>query len=308
MAPDELPSGTVTLLFTDIEGSTRLLKQLRDGYGEVLDEHRRLLRAAFEAHGGREIDTQGDAFFVAFARAQGCRRRRDRRPDARWPATRGPTGAQVRVRMGIHTGEPLRRQGGLPRPRAAPRARGSARPATAARSCSSNATRELIEDDLLDGDRAARPRRAAASRTSTAPERIAQVVYPGMPASFPPLKTVEAARGRAVRGPRGRTGGRGRRALRLGATAPAAGAGDRRGGRGGRRRRDRGDRARRRRRHGEARRPTRSGILSADGRTLVASVPVGTSPSGVAVGEGSIWVDERRRADGLAHRPREPSR
>ena len=72
MAPDELPSGTVTLLFTDIEGSTRLVKQLRDGYGEVLADHRRLLRAAFHAHGGHEIDTQGDAFFVAFSRAKGA--------------------------------------------------------------------------------------------------------------------------------------------------------------------------------------------------------------------------------------------
>src|SRR4051812_15307207 len=72
MTQDELPSGTVTLLFTDIEGSTRLVKQLRDGYGEVLADHRRLLRAAFDAHGGREIDTQGDAFFVAFPRAKGA--------------------------------------------------------------------------------------------------------------------------------------------------------------------------------------------------------------------------------------------
>src|SRR3954447_4210092 len=69
-APPELPSGTVTLLFTDIEGSTRLLKQLRDSYGAVLADHRRILRAAFDAHGGREIDTQGDAFFIAFPRAK----------------------------------------------------------------------------------------------------------------------------------------------------------------------------------------------------------------------------------------------
>jgi class 3 adenylate cyclase len=66
----DLPSGAVTFLFTDIEGSTRLLKQLREGYPEVLAEHQRLLRAAVAAHGGREIDTQGDSFFVAFGSAR----------------------------------------------------------------------------------------------------------------------------------------------------------------------------------------------------------------------------------------------
>src|SRR5437879_7033794 len=65
----ELPTGTVTLLFTDIEGATRLLQQLGDRYAEVLEAHRRLLRTAFEQHGGREVDAQGDAFFVAFGRA-----------------------------------------------------------------------------------------------------------------------------------------------------------------------------------------------------------------------------------------------
>jgi class 3 adenylate cyclase len=65
----ELPSGTVAFLFTDVENSTRLLKRLRGRYGEVLAEHRRILRAAFEEHGGQEIDTQGDSFFVAFRKA-----------------------------------------------------------------------------------------------------------------------------------------------------------------------------------------------------------------------------------------------
>src|SRR2546423_12326755 len=71
MSPlDELPVGTVTFLFTDIEGSTRLLKQLRERYGEALEEHQRILRAAFAAQFGHEIDTQGDSFFVAFRRAE----------------------------------------------------------------------------------------------------------------------------------------------------------------------------------------------------------------------------------------------
>ena len=66
----DLPSGAVTFLFSDIEGSTRLVKQLRERYGAVLADHQRLLRAAFTAHAGYEVDTQGDSFFVAFASAR----------------------------------------------------------------------------------------------------------------------------------------------------------------------------------------------------------------------------------------------
>ena len=61
-----LPTGTVTFLFTDIEGSTTLLREAGPAYGALLAEHRRLLRAAFAVHAGREVDTQGDSFFVAF--------------------------------------------------------------------------------------------------------------------------------------------------------------------------------------------------------------------------------------------------
>ncbi len=65
----ELPNGTVTLLFTDIEGSTQLLQQVGELYAEVLAACRQLLRAAFYEWHGHEVDTQGDGFFVAFARA-----------------------------------------------------------------------------------------------------------------------------------------------------------------------------------------------------------------------------------------------
>jgi hypothetical protein len=101
----QLPSGTVTLLFTDIEGSTRLLEELGDGYAEVLAEHRRVLRDAFTQNNGVEVDTQGDAFFVAFARAT----------DALAAAAEGQAaldGGRVRVRIGIHTGEPTVTEGG----------------------------------------------------------------------------------------------------------------------------------------------------------------------------------------------------
>jgi predicted ATPase/class 3 adenylate cyclase/DNA-binding CsgD family transcriptional regulator len=99
-----LPGGSVTFVFTDIEGSTRLLKALRHQYGQLLAEHRDLVRAAIAAHGGHEVDTQGDAFFAAFAGAKQavlCALAVQRALAAHeWPA-----GARVRVRMGIHTGQ-----------------------------------------------------------------------------------------------------------------------------------------------------------------------------------------------------------
>jgi predicted ATPase len=94
----ELPRGTVTFLFTDIEGSTRLLDDLgEERYAEELAEHRRALRAAFERHGGVEVDTQGDAFFVAFPTA----------PGALDAARQAQEDLGLPVRMGLHTGTPL---------------------------------------------------------------------------------------------------------------------------------------------------------------------------------------------------------
>src|SRR5690242_14550064 len=94
----ELPRGTVTFLFTDIEGSTRLLHELgAEEYGKRLAEHRRVLRGAFERHGGVEVDTQGDAFFVAFPTA----------PGALAAAREAQEGLDLPVRMGLHTGTPL---------------------------------------------------------------------------------------------------------------------------------------------------------------------------------------------------------
>ncbi len=96
-----LPSGTVTFLFTDVEGSTRLLYQLGTGaYAQALAEHRRLLRAAFSRHGGVEVDTQGDAFFVAFPTPAGAVAAA---AEAQQALSEGP----IRVRMGIHTGTPV---------------------------------------------------------------------------------------------------------------------------------------------------------------------------------------------------------
>src|SRR3954452_12163833 len=101
----ELPNGTVTLFFSDIEGSTRLLHEFGEHYPAVLEGHRRVLRAAFSRHGGVEVDTQGDAFFVAFARAADAAAAAD---EAQAALVAGP----VSVRIGLHTGEPIVTDGG----------------------------------------------------------------------------------------------------------------------------------------------------------------------------------------------------
>jgi len=95
-----LPAGTVTFLFTDIEGSTRLLHRLGvDVYADALTQHRTLLRAAFARHGGVEVDTQGDAFFYAFETA----------PCALVAAREAQEALRelpIRIRIGVHTGTP----------------------------------------------------------------------------------------------------------------------------------------------------------------------------------------------------------
>ena len=100
-----LPGGTVTFLFTDIEGSTRLLQQLGDDYGDVVRDHRLILREHLGAKGGSEVDTQGDAFFYSFPRAKdavsGAVAAQRALAEHAWPE-----GSEVRVRMGLHTGEP----------------------------------------------------------------------------------------------------------------------------------------------------------------------------------------------------------
>jgi predicted ATPase/class 3 adenylate cyclase len=140
-----LPGGVVTFLFSDIEGSTRLVKALRDRYPQVLAEHRRLVRAAIAGRGGQEVDAQGDAFFVAFAGAKQavlCALEIQRALASHdWPA-----GAPVRVRIGIHTGYAVPAEGvytGLAVHRAA-------RICAAARGGQvlvSQATRTIIDDE-----------------------------------------------------------------------------------------------------------------------------------------------------------------
>ena len=185
----ELPSGTVTFLFTDVEGSTRLLKRIGERYGEIVVEHQRLLRSAFERHGGQEIDTQGDSFFVAFRRARDA-------AAAAIDAQRAlashpwPVSAELRVRMGIHTAEPTvqpDRYVGLGVHRAARiMAAGHG-----GQILLSNTTRELIEDDLR-AEVSLRDLGEHRLKDLDRPERLFQVVAEGLPSEFAPLRTEDA--------------------------------------------------------------------------------------------------------------------
>jgi predicted ATPase/class 3 adenylate cyclase/Tfp pilus assembly protein PilF len=187
----QLPIGTVTFLFTDIEGSTHLLQRLGDRYAEALGQHQVLLRAAFAAHGGNEVDTQGDAFFVAFPTAPAA-------VAAAADATRALAdhawleGATVRVRMGLHTGTPQLvgdHYVGLDVHRAA-------RIAAAGHGGQvllSQTTRDLVEEQLPEG---ATLRDLGGHRLKDLqhPEPLFQVVLPGLPTDFPPLKTLDTHR------------------------------------------------------------------------------------------------------------------
>jgi predicted ATPase/class 3 adenylate cyclase len=184
----ERPTGAVTLLFTDIEGSTRLLQKLGDLYAEILAQHRRLLRAAFAAWDGLEIDTQGDSFLYVFARAaQGVAAAVDgQRAIAAYP---WPEGVQVRVRMGLHTGEPLR----------IPEGYVGIDVHRAARICAAGYGGEILcSQETADRVRRRLPPGVHLRDLGThrlkdlnQPEHIFQVVAAGLRADFPPLRTVD---------------------------------------------------------------------------------------------------------------------
>ena len=187
MSERPLPTGTVTFLFTDIEGSTRLVQDLgHDVYSEVLERHNAILREAFAGHGGIERGTQGDSFLVLFPEAPAAleaalEAQRALRAST-WPAD-----AEVRVRMGLHAG--LATLGGddyvgLDVHRAA-------RIAAAAHGGQvlvSDATRSLVEGHLPDGVDLL-PLGEHELRDVDRPEPIYQVIGNGLQAEFPPLKT-----------------------------------------------------------------------------------------------------------------------
>ena len=171
------PTGTVTLFFTDVEGSTRLLEELGDDYDAALAEHHRIVRAALERHDGREVDTQGEAFFATFARATDAVAAAVEVQHAEHP---------FQVRMGLHTGQP--RVGetgyvGLDVPRAA-------------RICAaghggqvllSETTRNLVGDE-----HAVRDLGEHRLKDLSRPIRLYQLVENGLAETFPPLRTLES--------------------------------------------------------------------------------------------------------------------
>jgi DNA-binding NarL/FixJ family response regulator/class 3 adenylate cyclase len=188
----DLPTGTVTFLFTDVEGSTNLVGTLGEGYGDVMSEHRRLLRAAVSEAGGHEIDSRGDEFFAVFQRTRDAveaalKAQRDL-AEHEWPAN-----GAVRVRIGIHTGEPILGESGYE----------GLDVHRVARICAaghggqvliSQTTRNLLEagqvleaefQDLGEHGLRGLPR----------PERIFQLIAPHLPAQFPPLRTANGLSG-----------------------------------------------------------------------------------------------------------------
>ena len=185
-----LPGGTVTFLFSDIEGSTRLLEQLGDRYGGVHRDHRRILREQLTAADGQEVDTQGDAFFFSFARAKDAvagavaAQRRVREHD--WP-----DGVDVKVRMGLHTGEPTVGEEGYL----------GLDVVRAARICSaghggqillSETTRALLGNDVPEGLEIRDL--GEANLKDVQHERIFQLALPEQRDEFPPLKTAAPPR------------------------------------------------------------------------------------------------------------------
>jgi predicted ATPase/class 3 adenylate cyclase/DNA-binding CsgD family transcriptional regulator len=185
----ELPQGTVTLLFIDIEGSTRLLQQLGDRYIAMLEECRHLIRVAIRQWNGHEVDTQGDAFFVAFARATDAVSATvtTQRALASHP---WPEGVTVRVRMGLHTGEPQRTAEGY----VGLDVHHAARVMSVGHGGQvvlSRTTQDLVEHTLPEG---VSLRNLGQHRLKDLqhPSHLSQLVIADLPTDFPPLKTLDS--------------------------------------------------------------------------------------------------------------------
>jgi class 3 adenylate cyclase len=183
--PPNLPDGTVTLLFSDIEGSTALLKRLGDGWPDVLQRQRLLLRDAIGAGNGVVVDCQGDAMFAAFRSAPSgvaaAAAAQQGHAQEQWP-----DGTRVRVRMALHTGEPhLTADGGYT----------GIDVVRAARLCAAGhggqvlmteTTRSISRAETIDLGSATLP-------DMDGPERVYQLVVPGVQAEFPPLRRTAAS-------------------------------------------------------------------------------------------------------------------
>jgi YVTN family beta-propeller protein len=274
---EDLPSGAITFLFTDIEGSTRLLKQLRGQYAEVLAEHQRLLRASFQAHAGHEVDTQGDSFFVAFSSAR----------EALLAAVEGqlallshpwPESVEIKVRMGLHTGQAVA-AGGRYTGLAVHRAARIGAAGHGGQILVSQATQTLLEDEEEDLHVFLRDLGEQRLKDLDRPVRLYQAAADGLPASFPPLRheaeLAQAAEAAIRPLPVWR-----RPVALAGAVIVLAGlvlAGvylgtrDTDGGLSGVR-------------------ANRVGVIDPQTNEIVDEIPVGIRPGPLAVGEGSVWV------------------
>ncbi|MCA1831377.1 MAG: AAA family ATPase [Actinobacteria bacterium] len=183
----DLPTGTVTFLFSDIEGSTRLVQSLGDEYIPLLEDQQRLLRSAFGAHGGTVLGTEGDSFFVVFpAAVEAIAAAVDAQ---RAVAKHGwPQGATVHIRMGLHTGEGTLggdNYVGLDVHRAA-RIAGVAH---GGQVLMSESTRSLVEQSI-EGEASLRDLGEHRLKDLLKPERIFQIVHPELPSEFPPLASL----------------------------------------------------------------------------------------------------------------------
>ena len=184
----KLPTGTITLLFTDIEGSTHLLQQLGERYASLLEDCRQLLRFAFGQWGGHEVDTQGDTFFVAFPRATDAVAAVVAAQSALFTHV-WSEGVTVRVRMGLHTGEPQRASEGyvgLDVHHAA-RIMGVGH---GGQVLLSQTTRDLVEQHLPDGV-SLRDLGEHRLKDLQHPSHLFQLIMAGLPTDFPALKTLD---------------------------------------------------------------------------------------------------------------------
>jgi len=181
-----LQTGTVTFVFTDIAGSTELLKRLGDRYADALADHRRIVREEFRSRGGEEIDTQGDAFFYCFGRARDAVAAAVAAQQA-LAAHHWPDGSELRVRMSVHTGEPVVGEEGYV----------GLDVHRAARICSaghggqvllSATTAALVSGAMPEGVRQVELG-SVRLKDMDDPERVVQLAIDGLPTSFPPLRT-----------------------------------------------------------------------------------------------------------------------
>lgn len=185
---DNMPSGTVSLLFTDIAGSTRLLEQLGDAYATLLSDHNRLVSEAIAKHGGSHVDAAGDGLFMSFPTARAallaCIDAQRAIGSHQWPE-----GADVRVRMGLHTGEPMSAAAGYV----------GIDVHRAARICAaghggqvlvSEAAHALIGDALPDGV-GFRDLGEHRLKDLAAPMRLYQVLAPGLAVDFPSIRSLD---------------------------------------------------------------------------------------------------------------------